>query len=264
MEPVYNAIYDTYDNIRTVKKPAERLIANTGLIPGQRILDVACGTGWATMEAAKLVGYTGKIIGIDIADKMLEVAREKAAVEGMSNVEYYVGDAEALEFDDASFDAVISALSIFLLRDISKALGEWRRVLKGGGRIAFSSFGVGLLQPTYKLFNECLARYVKQMPADSELPIARTDTPDKCRELLENAGFEEIDITAEQLGFHYQDTADYWQETSSGIPRVLLEPLSPADLERFKEEHLAEVESIRTDEGILNDVPVLFSLAKKG
>lgn len=262
VESIFNAIHDTYDNVMTVQRPAERLVEYAKLAPGQRVLDVACGTGFSTMPAARAVGDTGRVIGIDIADKLLDVARGKTISADLSNVEYRVGDAEALDFDDASFDAVICALSIFFLRDILKTLHEWHRVLKVGGKLAFSSFGPYLLQPFGKLFHERMAQYDEQPPPDQRF-IGRTDTPDKCRELLENAGFEDIDVTAEQLGFYFQDTADYWQEISSGVYRLFLGRLSHADLERFKEEHLAEVETLRTDQGIWNDVPVLFSVAIK-
>jgi ubiquinone/menaquinone biosynthesis C-methylase UbiE len=89
------------------------------------------------MAAARAMGNTGKVTGIDIAEKMLDVARAKAKSAGLSNVEYRLGDAEALEFNDATFDAVICATAIYLLRDIPKALHEWHRVLEARGTVAF-------------------------------------------------------------------------------------------------------------------------------
>ncbi len=261
-EPISNSLHNTYDNIRFVRGPAERLVVNAKLIPGQRVLDVACGTGWATMVAAQAVADNGLVIGIDIADKLLDVAKEKATSAGLSNVEYRVGDAEALEFDDASFDALICASSIFFLRDIPKALHEWHRVLKVGGTVAFTSFGPRLLQPVIKPFGERLSRYDGQAPPVPSF-LESTDTPDKCRELLKRAGFEEIEITTEQLGFYLPDTTAYWQEITLTFVRPRLARLSPAELEKFKEEHLAEVESLRTDQGIWLDIPTYFSIARK-
>ncbi len=257
----FNTFADTYDNVGYVCKPAERLVVNAKIIPGQRVLDVACGTGWATMAAARAVGNTGKVTGIDIADKMLDVARGKAASGGLSNVEYCLGDTEALEFNDATFDAVICATAIYLLRDIPKALHEWRRVLKAGGTVAFSSYGKNHLQPVSRLLFERLARYEGQAPPVRQ-PSGKTVTPYKCRELLRRAGFEDIEITKEQLGEHLQDTTVYWKEISLTY-RFLLTRLSPADLEKFKTEHLAEVESLRTDQGFWLNIPAIFSVAKK-
>jgi arsenite methyltransferase len=260
--PVFNAIHDTYDNIRFVRGPAEWLVEKANIKRGQRVLDIACGTGWATMAAARAAGDSGKVIGIDIAEKMLEVARNKTKAAGLSNVEYRTGDAEALEFDDASFDTVLCASSIFLLTDILKAVQEWRCVLKPGGKLAFSSFGANFMRPSYGLFLERLTRY-----DGLELPgpqaSARTGTPEKCRELLKDAGFKKIQVTTEQLGDYLKDLQDYWREVSSTIMRVRLLRFSPAVLEKFKAEHLAEVEPLLTEKGIWIDVPTLFSIAVK-
>jgi len=257
----FNTFADIYDNVMSPLKPAERLVVNAKIIPGQRVLDVACGTGWATMAAARAVGNTGRVIGIDIADKMLDVARGKAASAGLSNVEYRLGDAEALEFNDATFDVVICATAIYLLRDIPKTLHEWRRVLKAGGTVAFSSYGKNHLQPVSRLLLERLDRYGGQAPPVRQ-PSGKTGTPYKCRELLKRAGFEDIEITKEQLGDYLQDTTVYWKEISLTF-RFLLARLSPADLEKFKTEHLSEVESLRTNQGFWLNIPAIFSVAKK-
>ena len=261
--PIYNAIHGTYDNIMVVQKPAERLVIHTKLAPGQRVLDVACGTGWATVAAARAVGNTGSVIGIDIADKMLDIAREKTSSIGLSNVEYRIGDAESLEFDDASFDAVICASSIFIFRNIPRALGEWYRVLKAGGRIAFSSFGVGFFQPVHGMFGECLARYLGQEDALVNEALQKADTSDKCRKLLENFAFDNVDITTEQLGFYFKDTNAYWEEMDSGITGLFMARLSPADLGKFKAEHLKEIKSLCTERGIWIDIPAIFTVATK-
>jgi ubiquinone/menaquinone biosynthesis C-methylase UbiE len=260
--PIFNAIYDVYDNVKLLRKPAERLAVNAGLTTGQQVLDVACGTGWATIAAANLVGDSGKVVGIDIADKLLDVARSKTYSAGLSNVEYRVGDAEALEFDDASFDAVICASSIFFLRDIPKALHEWHRILKVNGIIAFSSFGPGQGQPMLGLFQERLARYEGQTSTSLQR-IDKTDTPEECHLLLKHSGFKDIIITTEQLGFFLPDTLAYWEEISSNIFKLRLSRLNPVDLERFRSEHIAEVESLRTDQGIWLDIPTHFSVARK-
>jgi len=251
-----------YDNFKVAHKPAHQLVIVAKLTPGQRVLDVACGTGLATMAAAQAVGDNGRVIGIDIETKMLDAARRKATSAGLSNVEFRVGDAEALGFDNTSFDAVICASSIFFFNDILKALHEWRRVLKVGGTIAFTSFGARLLQPGLKLLGECLSQYDRQPPPVTSF-LDRTNTPDKCRELLKRADFEQIEITTEQLGFYLPDMASYWQQMTASFVGMRLVLLSPSDLEKLKVEHLSEMESVRTDQGILIEVPTHFGVARK-
>ncbi len=260
--PVFNYIYDTYDNIRFVRGPAERLVAIAKIRPGQRILDIACGTGWATMAAARAVGDIGKVTGIDIAEKMLEVARKKTEAAGLSNIEYRTGDAESLDFHEGSFDTIVCASSIFLLADIVKALQEWRRVLRPGGKVAFSSFGGDFMRPAYTLFLERLTKYDRMAPPTEQFGL-RTSTPERCRELLKNAGFKNIEVTSEQQGDYLHNLQDYWQEISSTIMRPRLLMIGPEKLAKFRAEHLAEVEALRTDKGIWMDIPVHFSVAIK-
>jgi ubiquinone/menaquinone biosynthesis C-methylase UbiE len=261
-EPVFNTVADTYDNIKILQGTAEKLVEYAKLSSGQRVLDVACATGFSTMPAARIVGNTGKVIGIDIADKLLEVARAKADSAGLSNIEYRVGNAEVLEFEDASFDAVICASSIFLFRDIPKALREWHRVLKAGGTIAFSSFEKDHLQPVSGLLDKHLARYEGRALIGQQ-PEGKTDTPGKCRELLKDAGIEKIKIIAEQLGSYLQGAMTCWNEVSYTIVRLRRTRFSPDTLEKFKAEYFAEVDTYRTERGIWINVPALFSIAKK-
>jgi ubiquinone/menaquinone biosynthesis C-methylase UbiE len=261
-EPVFNTVADTYDNIKILQGAAEKLVEYAKLSPGQRVLDVACATGFSTMSAAGVVGDQGKVIGIDVADKLLEVARAKAGSAGLSNVEYRVGDAELLEFEDAGFDAVICASSIFLFRDIPGALREWHRVLKAGGTIAFSSFEEDHLEPVSGILYEHLARY-EGRALTGQQPEGKTETPGKCRELLMDAGFEKIEIITEQLGSYLQDAMACWDEVSYTIVRLRQTHFSPADLEKFKVEYFTEVDTHRTERGIWINVPAIFSIAKK-
>ena len=161
-------------------------------------------------------------------------------------------------------DTVICASSIFFLSDIPKAIGEWRRVLKAGGTIAFSSFGPDWLQPFSRLFNDRLNKYEEQSSTRQGSVGSKTDTPDKCRELINQAGFGNIEISTEQLGYNIQDVEIYWQEIiSSTIMRLRLDRVSDNDRKQIKADHLGEIESLRTENGIWIDVPVIFSMATK-
>jgi ubiquinone/menaquinone biosynthesis C-methylase UbiE len=109
--------------------------------PGDQVLDVACGTGSLTLTAARLAGPTGKVIGIDAAPEMIEMAKKKAAHE-KSGAKFTVGLAEKLDFPDASFEIVISRLAIHHLPDNLKRLAfkEILRVLKPGGKLLIADF----------------------------------------------------------------------------------------------------------------------------
>ncbi len=115
----------------------EIMLDAAGVGPGSRVLDVAAGAGGQTLSAARRVGPTGHVLATDISSKILEYALEAAQKQGLTNVETRVMDGENLEeFDEGSFDAVISRVGLIYFPDQQKALSGMRRALKTGGRIS--------------------------------------------------------------------------------------------------------------------------------
>jgi len=105
------------------------------LQPGERALDLGSGAGTDSLIAAQMVGPTGRVTGVDMTPQMLAKARAGAAAMGSTNVEFHLGEAEALPFEDESFDVVISNGVIDLLPDKDTVFAQIHRVLVPGGRI---------------------------------------------------------------------------------------------------------------------------------
>jgi len=103
--------------------------------PGAAVLDIGCGAGLDSLTAGHLAGPDGRVVGLDVTEAMIERARAHQARLGLANVTFQVGEAEALPFPDASFDAVISNGVFNLTLNKEKALREAHRVLKPGGRL---------------------------------------------------------------------------------------------------------------------------------
>jgi SAM-dependent methyltransferase len=112
--------------------------------PGQVVLDLGCGAGFDTLLASKPVGPNGRVIGIDMTPDMLAKARHNASLLGANNVEFVLGEVEALPLPDASVDLVISNGVFNLCPDKPKVLSEVIRVLRPGGRLQMADI---LLEP---------------------------------------------------------------------------------------------------------------------
>jgi ubiquinone/menaquinone biosynthesis C-methylase UbiE len=117
------------------------LLASATVAPGERVLDVATGTGLIALKAAVAAGLRGSVLGIDLSARMVESARRRADEQGLKNARFARMDAQALDLDDASYDVVLCSLGLMYVPDPEQALREMRRVLRPGGRLLASVWG---------------------------------------------------------------------------------------------------------------------------
>lgn len=133
----------------------QRVADAAGIQAGQRVLDVACGTGVLARAVARRVGNSGSIAGLDLNPEMLAVGRRIAP-----RIEWTEGDAASLPFPDKSFDAVVSQFGMMFFPDRVQAIAEMKRVLKKGGRLAVAVFDSLERLPAYASMCEVLQRVV--------------------------------------------------------------------------------------------------------
>ncbi len=168
---------------------ADHVAEAAQLQPGQRVLDVACGTGVLSHEAAARVGERGSVVGLDANPGMLAVARRRHA--GMT---WQEGQAEALPFKDASFDAVISQFGLMFFADRVGALREMRRVLRPGGRLAVAVWDCLDHAPAYAAVVALLEQLAGARAADAlRAPFVLGNREDLAR-LFAEAGVEGVRI----------------------------------------------------------------------
>jgi len=117
------------------------MLALAGLVSGECVLDVACGTGLVTFEAARSVGAFGLVLGVDISGHMVDSARQRAIDAGIPNVRFQRMDAEQLDLPDRKFDVVLCALGLMYVADPVQAVREMHRVLRPGGRLVAAVWG---------------------------------------------------------------------------------------------------------------------------
>lgn len=123
----------------TIRPVGERVVARAGVAPGDHVLDVACGTGNATLPAARAAGPCGRVVGLDLTPELLALARASGVAEGLE-VDWIEGDAEDLPFPDASFDAVLSTFGAMFAPRHAVVAAELARVTRPGGRIALCNW----------------------------------------------------------------------------------------------------------------------------
>jgi ubiquinone/menaquinone biosynthesis C-methylase UbiE len=179
--------------------------------PGQTILDIAAGTGDLGFQLAERVGKEGRVISTDFAPQMVDVARKFGEARGLQNVEYRVLDAESMDLDDDSVDGVVCRWGYMLMADPAAALLETRRVLRDGGPLAFAVWRTPDLNPWAAIPGMTLVQRGHMPAPEPGMPgIFALGEPDRIRELVTGAGFDEPELEEIAFEFRYADSDDLW------------------------------------------------------
>lgn len=168
------------------------LLRAARLAPGQRVLDIATGTGIAAQAALAEVGSAGHVMAADISADMIEQARQRLHA---PNVSFAVEDGQALSFADASFDTVLCSLGLMFFPDPMGGLSEFRRVLRRGGRAAVSVNTVPERSYNTRL-NVAIAKYNPAL-VEAATQIFSLGDPTRLHAMFEQAGFVDVTVTTE-------------------------------------------------------------------
>jgi ubiquinone/menaquinone biosynthesis C-methylase UbiE len=155
-------IYDQFFLPALFEEWPEKILAAAGVEAGEKVLDVACGTGVLALAAADKVGPDGAVVGLDVNEGMLAVAREKS-----SGIEWQHGRAEDLPFPDDSFDRVVSQFGLMFFDDRHAAIQEMSRVLRPGGRLVVAVWDTLENTPGYMAVTRMLQRLFGDAVAES-------------------------------------------------------------------------------------------------
>jgi ubiquinone/menaquinone biosynthesis C-methylase UbiE len=255
----FDARAPRYNQNRWHREVAGQLVTRCALTPGQRVLDAATGTGFAALAAARVVGPTGLVIGVDISAGMLSEAGRAAEAERLPGLAWHQGDASRLPDDwQARFDVVTCAAGL-LYMDVARALAEWRRVLKPGGRVAFSSMATRS-PPAGALFRDCAAESGVRL-GDPSAPLGSARA---CRAALLHAGFVAVDVETGTVRVDAGDHALAWESNLRSAGHAAVQGLAAADLDALRQRYLSALErASRHDLAALEAATVLYASGRR-
>jgi len=232
-------------------------VSRLQLAPGMTVLDLCCGAGGSAIPAAHAVGPAGRVLGIDIAEPLLALARARAAHEGLSNIEFRHSDATQTGLPDGSFDAVVCVFGVFFASDMTAFVEEMWRLVRPGGVLAVTTWGPGLWEPASSCFWRCVGEvepslYKKFNPWDE------ITTPAALTELLTRAGVPHPAVVAVEGRHHLQHPDDFWDIVLGSGYRATVDALGPDQREHLRESILAE---LRLREVAVLQTDVVFGTA---
>lgn len=206
----------------------QAIVDEAKIVPGLRVLDVACGSGEPAISVAQLLKGSGEVVGIDLSPAPLQVARERASKRQLTNVDFLQADVHQLPFEDECFDRVVSRMGVMFFSDLPQALREIRRVLKSGGRTSALAWG-SMRQPYFQTTIGTIRRLLPQIPVPpSATSMFKFGEPGTLARALEEAGFRQIEEkvqtvawnwpgTPEELWAYFQDVTIPWKPVFQAI-----------------------------------------------
>lgn len=226
----------------------EALLEAASLSASDAVLDVGCGCGRTACDAARVAA---SVLGVDLSAAMLDVARRRAAEEGLGNVRFLQADAQAHRFEPGAFDAVLSRYGALFFGDQVAAFTNLARALRPGGRLA-------LLAWQDVRHNEWVSALRAAVAAGRDLPSPRPDGPGpfalsdpaRVRDILTRAGFGDIVLTARLATLNYGETVDAAFPFLSGTLAWAFTDLDEAQRREARESLRATLEAHRTANGV--------------
>jgi ubiquinone/menaquinone biosynthesis C-methylase UbiE len=204
------------------------------LQPGNRILDVAAGTGDQTVRAAQRVGSTGYVLATDIAASMLEIAAQAARDTGLTNVETQVMDTQRLDLAPESFDAAISRNGLMFIPDLHAALAGIQQALKPGGRFAAVVYSTVEKNPYHGVPLAIAERYQRVGDESGQYVMFALGNPAGLEESFAAAGFQAVAVHEVSTAWEFASAEDLVRSQQDGFPLLakMLAALSKDQQER--------------------------------
>jgi SAM-dependent methyltransferase len=251
--------YDRFLVPKIFEPWARILLDAVDLRPGEAVLDVATGPGTVARAAATRVGPTGRVVGVDISQPMLAVARGKPRTDGMAAIEFLESPATALPVPDTEFDVVLCQQGMQFFPDRALALVEMRRALRPGGRLGAAVWAVPV--PSFAAVREAFVE--SGGPRLEEVTFGRD--PNALPSLVGDAGFDIRRADNLTLTITYEGGVDEVIEHAAATPTGGIEALAPARRDEFRQRVATKLQPFMTgDRVVVETVAKVVVAAKPG
>jgi ubiquinone/menaquinone biosynthesis C-methylase UbiE len=257
----YDAAADHFDDeaLDLWAKYGGRTVDRLALQPGATVLDVGCGTGASAIPAAAQVGPKGKVIAVDLADRLLEIARHKAAARKLGNIEFRLGDMENSGYPDQHFDAVICVFAIFFVPDVAKQIRELWRMVRPNGQLAITTWGPRVWEPGATGWWSAVKKLRPDLHAAFN-PWDRIAEPAALRRLFTEAGVAEAEIVAEDGRQALRSPEVWWTMVLGSGYRWTVDQMEPEMAKQLRNANLAW---IRAHSVTSVETNVIYAVARK-
>ena len=256
---------DTYD--RLLAGHLDELLRGAALQPGEKVLDVGCGSGTSSLAAAEAVRPSGSVVGVDISGPMLARARERASAAGLDHVSFDQADAQTAALDRGAFDVVLSRFGVMFFDDPGAAFVNIGAAVKSGGRIAFTCW-----QDVFS--NAWMSVPAMAMMSVVPLPLPEPGAPgpfafadsDRVRGILAGGGFTEIELAPltlkMRIGGSLDEAVEFLRGTDLGS--TLARTATPEQLDEAVEKVREALAPYVTSDGVELDSAAWLVTASRG
>ncbi len=260
VEKTFDTVADAYDHpsLSWFDKTAEAITELAGIQADQRILDIACGTGKVTTALARHQQQP-TVTAVDLSSGMLQQARQKAEHHQLENIEFHQMAFEEMAFGE-QFDAAVCSFGIFFVNEMEEALVKFAEQVKPGGRIILTTFAEGSFSPFTDAFMRLYGEFGFDVPTPGWLRLC---SDEHMKQLFADAGLGEPQCKQYDFGYAITSTEQWWDIVWNAGYRGMLEAMDNDQLERFRTQHLAEVESLIKNDKNYMTVDVIVSIGQK-
>lgn len=257
----YSSASDFYDHPANSfwERYGRRTVERLRLPLGAQVLDVCCGSGASAIPAAEAVGPSGFVLGVDLAENLLNLARAKASQRGLNNLNFRQGDLLDLGLPESRFDAAVCVFGIFFVPDMQLAVNELSRLVRPGGQLAITTWGPRFFEPANTAFWNSI-RAVRPDLYKGFNPWDRISEPEAVRSLFDPAAIAKLEVVPEPGSHPLNSPEDWWTMVLGSGYRGTVEQLNEDERERVRQEN---IDFVRRNNVTSVEANVVYAVAEK-